>query len=84
MGHSGRCWLLVSQWVELMTDLERSDAELRTALILAGQEIRELNFGRADSAVRAVLRRVLRKARAVACKEGLTMRVRLDVNRPPL
>jgi hypothetical protein len=29
-----------------MTDLQRSHAELRGALILAWREIRELNFGR--------------------------------------
>lgn len=32
-----------------MTDLERSHAELRAEVILAGKEIRKLNFGRADS-----------------------------------
>jgi len=47
--------------------------------MLVGKEIRELNFGRADSPVLAVLRRVLREARAVACKEGFTKRVRLDL-----
>jgi hypothetical protein len=29
-----------------MTDLQRSHAELRAAVILAGKEIRKLNFGR--------------------------------------
>jgi hypothetical protein len=43
--------------------------------MLAGKEIRELNFGRADSPVLAMLRRVLRDARAVARKEGITTRV---------
>jgi hypothetical protein len=43
-----------------MTDLERSHAELRAAVLLAGNEIRKLNFGRADSPVLAVLRRVPR------------------------
>jgi hypothetical protein len=28
-----------------MTDLQRSHAELRAAVILAGKEIRKLNFG---------------------------------------
>ena len=64
-----------------MTDLERSHAELRAALLMAGKEIRKLNFGHADSPVLAVLRRVLREARAVARKEGLTKRVRLRL--PP-
>jgi len=49
------------------------------ALILAGKEIRKLNFGRADSPVLVVLRRVLREARAVARKEGVTTRVRLEL-----
>jgi hypothetical protein len=62
-----------------MTELERSHAELRAAVILAGKEIRKLNFGRADSPVLAVLRRVLREARAIARKEGFTTRVRLDL-----
>lgn len=51
-------------------------------MILAGKEIRKLNFGRADSPVLAILRRVLRESRAVARKEGITMRVRLDLKKP--
>ena len=62
-----------------MTELQRSHAELRAAVILAGKEIRKLNFERADSPVLAVLRRVLRESRVVARKEGITMRVRLDL-----
>jgi hypothetical protein len=62
-----------------LTDLQRSHAELRAAVILAGKEIRKLHFGRADSPVLVVLRRVLRESRAVARKEGATMRVRLDL-----
>ena len=65
-----------------MTDLQRSHAELRAAVILAGREIRKLNFGRADSPVLAVLRRVLRESRLVARKGGITMRVRLDLKKP--
>ena len=53
-----------------VTTLERSHAELRAALLFAAKEIRKLNFGRADSLVLAVLRRVLREAREVARKEG--------------
>jgi hypothetical protein len=52
-----------------MTDLEGSHAELRAAVLLAGKEIRKLNFERADSKVLAVLRRVVREARGVARKE---------------
>ena len=63
-----------------MTELERSHAELRAAVILAGKKIRKLNFGRADSPVIVILRRVLREARAVARKEGITARVRLDLS----
>jgi len=46
---------------------------------LAGKEIRKLNFGPADNPVLVILRRVLRESRAVARKEGITMRVRLDL-----
>ena len=65
-----------------MTDLQRSHAELRAAVILAGKEIRKLNFGKADSPVLAMLRRVLREARAAAQKEGITTRVRLELKKP--
>ena len=65
-----------------MTDLQRSHAELRAAVMLAGKEIRKLNFGRADSLVLALLRRVLRDARAVARKEGNTTRGRLELKSP--
>jgi hypothetical protein len=65
-----------------MTDLQGTRAELRAAVILAGKEIRKLNFGRADSPVLAILRRVLRESRAVARKEGITMRVWLDFKKP--
>jgi hypothetical protein len=47
-------------------------------VILAGKEIRKLNFGRADNRVIAFLRLVLRESRAAARKEGITMRVRSD------
>jgi hypothetical protein len=59
-----------------VTDLERSHAELRAALLLAGKEIRKLNFGRADGPVLVILRRVLREARRVACNEVFTTRMR--------
>jgi hypothetical protein len=65
-----------------MTDLQRSHAEHRAAVILAGKEIGKLNFGRADSPVLAILRRVLRESRAVARKEGITVRVRLYFGKP--
>jgi hypothetical protein len=39
-----------------VTDLERSHLELRTALILAGKEIRKLNFGRRDTPLLRKLR----------------------------
>jgi len=61
-------------------DLLRSHDELRAALLLAGKEIRKLNFGRKDSDVLKMLRRVLREARAVAKlereKRGLPTRAR--------
>jgi hypothetical protein len=62
-----------------MTELQRSHAELRAAVMLAGKEIRKLNFGRADSPVLAILRHVLRESCSVARKEGITLRVRLDL-----
>jgi hypothetical protein len=53
-----------------MTDLEHSHAELRAALILAGKEIRKLNFGKRDTPVLQTLRRVLREARTVTkCRQ---------------
>jgi len=45
-----------------MTDLERTSAELRTALILAGKRIVRLNFGRRDDPVLPILRLVLRES----------------------
>jgi hypothetical protein len=49
-----------------MEDLLRSHAELRAAVILAGKEVRRLNFGRKASPVLSILRRVLRDFRLVA------------------
>jgi hypothetical protein len=54
-----------------LAELERSHAELWAALILAGREIRRLNFGRAESVVLKKLRAVLRKARQVAKANSL-------------
>ncbi len=45
--------------------LLRSHDDLRAAVILAGKEIRRLNFGRKDSPVLVKLRQVLRESRAV-------------------
>jgi hypothetical protein len=49
-----------------MTDLERTNAELRAALILAGKRIVKLNFGMRDDRVLPILRRVLRESRKEA------------------
>ena len=49
-----------------MTEIERSHAELRAALILAGREILKLNFGRKNNLNPRRLRAVLCDARAVA------------------
>jgi hypothetical protein len=49
-----------------MTDLERTNAELRAALIIAGKRIVKLNFGRREDRVLPILRRVLRESRAGA------------------
>ena len=62
-----------------MTDLERSHAELRAAVLLAGKRIVKLNFGKRDDPVLVILRRVLKDAGAVAWKEGITVRVRLPL-----
>jgi hypothetical protein len=51
------------------SDLLQSHHELRAALRVAGKEIRKLNFGRADTPVLKLLRRVLREARVVAAAE---------------
>lgn len=48
------------------SQLLRSHAELRAALILAGKRIRKLSFGRREDRVLPTLRRVLREARAMA------------------
>jgi hypothetical protein len=47
-----------------MSNLERSNTELRAALILAGKRIVKLNFGRRNDPVLPVLRRVMRDARS--------------------
>jgi hypothetical protein len=47
----------VSDLANRITELERSNDELRAALLLAGKEIRELNLGKQDSPVLKVLRR---------------------------
>jgi hypothetical protein len=51
---------------ERIRELERSNAELRATLTLAGREIVKLNFGRKHSDVLKLLRRTLREARLVA------------------
>ena len=55
-----------------MTDLQRSHAELRAALRIAGTEIRRLNFGRSDTPVLVMLRKILREARKVAAANSST------------
>jgi hypothetical protein len=67
-----------------MTELQRAYAEFRAAVILAGKETRKPDFGRADSPVLGVLRRILRDSRVVARKEGITVCVRLDVKTPEM
>ena len=46
-----------------MTDAERTNAELRAAIIIAGKRIVRLNFGRRNDPVLTILRRVLRESR---------------------
>ena len=65
-------WVRHIDYMDRLAELERSHAELRAALILAGREIRRLNFGRTDSAVLKKLRAVLRDAWRVAKANSLT------------
>jgi hypothetical protein len=60
-----------------VTELEHSHAELRGALVVAGREIRQLNFGRKNNRVLLQLRTVLRTARAVV-KAASRMRIEPD------
>jgi hypothetical protein len=60
-----------------MTDLQRSHAELRAAVLLAGKEIRKLDLG--ERIARFLRFSGLRKSREAARKEGLTMRVWLEL-----
>lgn len=55
------------------SDLLRSHDELRAALRVAGKEIEKLNFGKKDSPVLQLVRRVSREARAVAKTERAKM-----------
>jgi hypothetical protein len=43
--------------------MERANAELRAAIIVAGKRIVKLNFGRRNDPVLTILRRVLRASR---------------------
>jgi hypothetical protein len=60
-----------------MTDLQRSHAELRAAVLLAGKEIRKLDLG--ERIARFFRFSGMRKSREAARKEGLTMRVWLEL-----
>ncbi len=51
------------------SDLLQSHDELRGALLVARKEIRKLNFGRSDTPVLKLPRRVLREARVFAAAE---------------
>jgi hypothetical protein len=55
-----------------LTELERSHADLRAAVIMAGKHIKKLNFGRKYDPVLARLRKVLREARLVAAQHQST------------
>jgi hypothetical protein len=54
------------------SDLLRSHDELRAALRLAGAEIKKLNFGKKDTPLLELLRRVLREGREAAKTARLT------------
>jgi hypothetical protein len=62
-----------------VTELEQSHAELRAALVIAGKEIRKLQFGRKDSPVLEKLRAVLRDARKVSRAERNRVRVTMKL-----
>jgi hypothetical protein len=53
---------------ERIKELLASHSELRAALIVAGKEIRRLNFGKKHNNVLVLLRRWLRESRVVAQK----------------
>jgi hypothetical protein len=82
-------WLVrvqIRQWEKIgastlltVTDLERSHSELRAALIIAGREIRRLNFGRRDNPVLNKMREVMRDARKVAAQERQKSPVRVKL-----
>ena len=50
------------------SDLQRSHDELRAALWIAGKEVRKLNFGRKDSEVLKLLRRVVRDSGGITVR----------------
>jgi hypothetical protein len=53
-----------------IADLIRSNDELRAILIMAGREIRKLNFGRRDTPLLKKMRQLLREARALKPKRA--------------
>jgi hypothetical protein len=55
------------------SDLLLSHDELRAVLRLAGTEIRKLNFGRRDTPLLKLMRRVLRESREAARAESVRM-----------
>jgi len=59
----------VEEMAKAKSELMRSHDELRAALVVAGREIRKLNFGKKDSPVLQKLREVLKEARVVAKAE---------------
>ncbi len=70
-----------------MTDLERSHAELRAALILAAKEIRKLNAGKPDTPALQTLRRVLLESRAAVVRQRLAdvlARQGCEAEQPPV
>jgi hypothetical protein len=67
-----------------ISDLANSHTELRAALIIAGRQIRRLQFGRRnDDPVLRRLRQVLKEARAIATSNNLRGRKKSPPNVPP-
>jgi hypothetical protein len=63
-----RHFLPVNDLEARIPELERSNHELRAALILAGREMRKHGYGKKDTPVLRLMRRTLREARQCVAK----------------
>jgi len=62
-----------------VTDIEFSHAQLQAALTQADKEIRKLTFGKRDTPLLVLIRRVLRDARTATRCEAGTVRVKVPL-----